>query len=108
MCGRLRVGKGMKTRSCSIRLARPRILVRELADVPFGRIGVDIARFDPLVPGPARVSCCPKYAAYALRCHQPQNRRGARERAQLLDMHPRVAVPLVSVGVALGSFRLVL
>src|SRR5215470_16401812 len=86
------------------RLARPRILIRELSDFPAGRIGVDVARFDPLVSGPAGISCCPKPAAYTLaraqRCHQPQNRRGARERAQLLDIHPRVAVPLVSVRVA--------
>src|SRR5262249_21843418 len=85
------------------RLARPRILKRELSDFPSGRIGVDIARLDPLVSGPAGVACCPKPAGYALaraqRCHQPQNRRGARERAQLLDIYPRVAVPLVSVRV---------
>src|SRR4249920_3483947 len=85
------------------RLARPRILIRELSDFPSGRIGVDIARLDPLVSGPAGVACCPKPAGYTLartqRCHQPQNRRGARERAQLLDIHPRVAVPLVSVRV---------
>src|SRR5262249_60981346 len=62
---------------------------------------------DPLVSGPAGVAGCPKPAGYTLaraqRCHQPQNRRGARERAQLLDIHSRVAVPLVSVrvGVAL-------
>src|SRR5262245_28703937 len=89
------------------RLARPRILKRELSDFPSGRIGVDLARLDPLVSGPAGVACCPKPAGYAFaraqRCHQPQNRRGARERAQLLDIHSRVAVPLVSlrVGVAL-------
>src|SRR5215813_12366166 len=85
------------------RLARPRILIRELSDFPAGRIGVDITRFDPVVSGPAGVACCPKPAGYALaraqRCHQPQNRRGARERAQLLDIHPRVAVPLVSIRV---------
>src|SRR5215472_1978738 len=85
------------------RLARPRILIRELSDFPAGRIGVDITRFDPLVSGPAGISCCPKPAGYALaraqRCHQPQNRRGARERAQLLDIHPRVAVALVSIRV---------
>src|SRR5262245_26362224 len=85
------------------RLTRPRILIRELSDFPAGRIGVDITRFDPLVSGPAGISCCPKPAGYTLaraqRCHQPQNRRGARERAQLLDIHPRVAVPLVSVRV---------
>ena len=89
------------------RLARPRILIRELSDFPSGRIGVDIARLDPLVSGPAWVAGGPKPAGYTLtraqHCHQPQNRRGARERAQLLDIHPRVAVPLVSVrvGVAL-------
>src|SRR5262245_58052319 len=89
------------------RLSRPRILKREFSDFPAGRIGVDIARLDPLVSGPAGVACCPKPAGYTLaraqRCHQPQDRRGARERAQLLDIHPRVAVPLVSirVGVAL-------
>src|SRR4030095_8357694 len=44
------------------RLARPRILIRELADFPSGRIGVDIARLDPLVSGPAGVACCPKPA----------------------------------------------
>src|SRR5262245_5847137 len=86
------------------RLARPRILIRELSDFPAGRIGVDVARFDPLVSGPAGIAGCPKPAGYTLaraqRCHQPQNRRGARERAQLLDIHPRVAVPLVSVRVA--------
>src|SRR5262249_21128080 len=85
------------------RLARPRILIRELSDFPAGWIGVDIARFDPLVPGPAGIAGSPKAAGYTLaraqRCHQPQNRRGARERAQLLDIHPRVAVPLVSVRV---------
>src|SRR5262245_9559136 len=85
------------------RLARPRILIRELSDFPAGRIGVDIARLDPLVSGPAGVACCPKPAGYTLAraqgCHQPQNRRRARERAQLLDIHPRVAVPLVSVRV---------
>src|SRR4029077_8505066 len=85
------------------RLARPRILIRELSDFPSGRIGVDIARLDPLVSGPTGVACCPKPAAYTLaraqRCHQPQNWRGARERAQLLAIHPRVAVPLVSVRV---------
>src|SRR5262249_17506417 len=85
------------------RLARPRILIRELPDFPAGRIGVDITRFDPLVSGPAGISCCPKPAGYTLpraqRCHQPQNRRGPRDSAQLLDIHPRVAVPLVSVRV---------
>src|SRR3954453_4158009 len=85
------------------RLMRPRILIRELSDFPSGRIGIDVARLDPLVSGPAGVACCPKPAGYTLaraqRCHQPQNRRGARERAQLLDIHPRVAVPLVSVRV---------
>src|SRR5262249_52148017 len=85
------------------RLARPRILKGEFSDFPPGRIGVDVARFDPLVSGPAGVAGCPKPAGYTLaraqRCHQPQNRRGARERAQLLDIHPRVAVPLVSVRV---------
>src|SRR4029077_15957045 len=83
------------------RLARPRIVIRELSDFPAGRIGVDVARLDPLVSGPAGVACCPKPAGYTLaraqRCHQPQNRRGTRERAQLLDIHPRVAVPLVSI-----------
>src|SRR2546427_13142355 len=44
------------------RLARPRILIRELSDFPSGRIGVDIARLDPLVSGPAGVACCPKPA----------------------------------------------
>src|SRR6516164_442075 len=85
------------------RLARPRILIREFSDFPAGRIGVDVTRFDPLVSGPAGIAGCPKPAGYTLaraqRCHQPQNRRGARERAQLLDIHPRVAVPLVSVRV---------
>src|SRR5262249_114361 len=85
------------------RLARPRILKREFSDFPSGRIGVDIARLAPVVSGPAWVAGCPKPAAYTLaraqRCHQPQNRRGARERAQLLDIHSRVAVPLVSVRV---------
>src|SRR5262245_6134713 len=85
------------------RLARPRILICEFSDFPTGRIGVDVARLDPLVSGPAGVACCPKPAGYTLartqRCHQPQNRRGARERAQLLDIHPGVAVPLVSVRV---------
>src|SRR5215813_11071376 len=42
------------------RLARPRILIREFSDLPSGRIGVDIARLDPLVSGPAWVACCPK------------------------------------------------
>src|SRR5262245_58374457 len=85
------------------RLARPRILIRELSDFPAGRIGVDVTRLYPLVPGPAGIAGCPKPAAYTLaraqRCHQPQNRRGARERAELLDIHPRVAVPLVGVRV---------
>src|SRR5262249_13631228 len=85
------------------RLARPRILKRELSDFPSGRIGDDIPRLAPWVSGPAGVACCPKPAGNALarakRCHQPQNRRGARERAQLADIHPRVAVPLVSVRV---------
>src|SRR5262249_23098331 len=85
------------------RLARPRILIRELSDFPSGRIEVDITRFDPLVSGPAGISCCAKPAGYTLaraqRCHQPQNRRRARKRAQLLDIHPRVAVPLVSIRV---------
>src|SRR5262245_25498888 len=48
------------------RLARPRILIRELSDFPAGRIGVDITRFDPLVSGPAGISCCPKPAGYTL------------------------------------------
>src|SRR5215469_14336741 len=60
------------------RLARPRILIRELSNFPAGRIGIDITRFDPLMSGPAGISCCPKPAGYALaraqRCHQPQNR----------------------------------
>src|SRR5215831_17705510 len=85
------------------RLARPRILKREFSDFPSGRIGVDVACLDPRVPGPAGVACSPKPAGYTLaraqRCHQSQNRRGARERAQLLDIHPRVTVPLVSVRV---------
>src|SRR5262245_48372237 len=61
------------------RLARPRILIRELSDFPAGRIGVDITRFDPLVSGPAGIACCPKPAGYTLAraqlCPQPQNRR---------------------------------
>ena len=77
---------GMKTRSCSIVSRVPRILVGELSEFPSGRIGVDVARLDPLVSGPAGVACCPKPAGYALaraqRCHQPQNRQGARERAR--------------------------
>src|SRR5262249_49765263 len=85
------------------RLARPRILIREPSDFPAGRIGVDITRFDPLVSGPAGIAGCPKPAGYTLaraqRCHHPPNRRGGRERAQLLDIPPRVAVPLVSVRV---------
>src|SRR5262245_41333879 len=88
------------------RLARPRVLKREFSDFPSGRVGVDVARLDPLVSGPAGVACCPKPAGYTLaraqRCHQPQNRRGARERAQLLDIHSRVAVPLVSVCVGVA------
>ena len=82
------------------RLARPRILIRKLSDFPSGRIGVDIARLDPLVSGPAGVACCPKPAAYTLaraqRCHQPQNRRGARKRAQLLDIHGSCALEIVA------------
>src|SRR5215510_2891740 len=66
------------------RLARPRIVVRELSNFPSSRVGVDVARLHPLVPWPAWVACCPKPAAYTLagaqRCHQPQNRRGARKR----------------------------
>ena len=38
------------------RLVRPRILIRELSDFPSGRIGVDLARLDPLVSGPAGVA----------------------------------------------------
>src|SRR5262245_7403605 len=57
------------------RLARPRILIREFSDFPAGRIGVDIARLDPLVSGPAGIAGCPKPARYTLaraqRCHQP-------------------------------------
>jgi hypothetical protein len=48
------------------RLARPRILIRELSDFPSARIGVDVARLDPLVSGPAGVACCPKPAGYTL------------------------------------------
>ena len=48
------------------RLTRPRILIRELSDFPSARIGVDVARLDPLVSGPAGVACCPKPAAYTL------------------------------------------
>src|SRR5258707_5501955 len=44
------------------RLARPRVLIRELSDFPSGRIGVDIARLDPLVSGPAGIACCSKPA----------------------------------------------
>src|SRR5262249_14719650 len=92
------------------RLARPRVLIRELSDFPTGRIGVDVARLDPLVSGPAGISCCPKPAGYTLaraqRCHQPQNLLGARERVHLLDIHSRVAVPLVSVRV-LVAFEII-
>src|SRR5262245_28818482 len=75
----------------------------QLSDFPSSRIGVDVARLHPLVPWPAWVACCPKPAAYTLagaqRCHQPQNRRGARKRGQLLDINSCVAMPLVSVRV---------
>src|SRR6478735_11489416 len=47
-------------------LARPRILIRELLDFPSGRIGVDVARLDPLVSRPAGVACCAKPAGYTL------------------------------------------
>src|SRR5262245_50505505 len=67
------------------RLARPWILIREFSDFPSGRIGIDVSRLDPCVSGPAWVACCLKPAGYTLaraqRCHQPQNRRGAWERA---------------------------
>ena len=47
-------------------LARPRILIRELLGFPSGRIGVDIARLDPLVSGPAGIACCAKPTGYTL------------------------------------------
>src|SRR5262245_53757652 len=46
------------------RLVRPRVLKREFSDFPSGGVGVDVARFDPLVSRPAGVACCPKPAGY--------------------------------------------
>jgi hypothetical protein len=57
------------------------------------------------VSRPAGVARRPEAAANtrarAQRRHQPQNRRGAGKRAQLLHIHPRVAVTLVSVRVGI-------